>query len=151
MESAVFMTLHKADSSYPLAVSTLEYQGKAFIMPFDTQAGALFEMPTDDVLNEFTGCIRGIDNVEFGCMYVFKAWISDFRQTDIPIIRPDTVLIDAERNPSKRLKIQRIISQREIKRVSRLYYKCGFWKALAIASIPLALLCMLCLYLFLVA
>lgn len=145
------MTLHKADSGYPLAVSTLDYVGNAFILPFDTQAGALFETPDENVLNEFTGCARGIDNVEFGCLYVFKAWISDFRQTDIPVIRPDNVLIDAEKNPSKRLKIQRIISRREIKRVSKLYYKCGFWKALAIAAIPMALLCMLCLYLYLAA
>ena len=151
MESVVFMTLHKADSSYPLAVSTLEYQGKAFILPFDTRAGALFEMPDKNILNEFTGCVRGIDNVEFGCMYVFKSLVSDFRNTNIPIIRPDNVLIDAEKNPSKRLKIQRIISHREIKRISKLYYRYGFWKALAIASFPMALLCILCLYLFLAA
>ncbi len=150
MRSGMFMTLHKADGDSPMEVSLAMDVGNAFIFPFDARYGALFVRPDDGFIGNFTGCVRGIDNVVFGYAYKFKNIVA-LEQANVPIIRPNSVLIDAERNPSLRLQALRKIHQREIQWYGKLKYKDGFWKGIVTALFPMLLLCMLCLCLYLLA
>ena len=151
MRSEVFMSLCKPDNDSPMQVTLARDVGEAFVLPVNQSMGLYFERYEKSRLGDITGCTgRGFDNVELGVPYKCKG-ISHLTGNEKFFIRPDNFLIDAERNPSRRLQIQRTIYQREIGRLLSAKDKEGFWKRLVISVCLLELLCIVCLLIFLLA